>query len=630
MPPPDCCQKLAEFARSRLQHNMGKSGIYLVLIILGAGLLDSAVAAPDSSAWSREQAIEAARNGDFENALSQLARLREGDPGDMAILHDETVVLSWAGRDKLVVKNAATLNAAAAPDYVLNAVARSARNVGAYGTAADWYRILLERNALNLDARRGLAMTHADAGDFSQAWQVLDALPDSQMRGTSICLTEAYVYERQGRLLDALSRYQLAAELDPDSAEALRGAALIMRKMLLPAEALALAREHPGILTDAEIDNLMADLAAVQLRFGTMAYRPQDERHAGIDAALEMIDTVLAEPGLDPSAAKRLRYDRIAALNNRKRTADAVREFEALEDDPASVPLSVLMAAGGAYLAERRPETARDLFKLALERDPANSRIKFELFFAYTELGEAQRALDLAEDLLASQPKTRRVPGSRVVKANPAYVRAAVLYGLAQAYFDQLAGAQSHLKDLLAKAPNNTDVRHELANVYRWRGWLDKSLYEYDQVLTIEPDLVAARVGRAHATLDNQDYAMVQRELELLTPAFHDEPMVRSLAERWRIHNDQEISTSVEFGKSSGTTFGSDQYTINASWYSSPLARRYRLLAFTRNDFADFPEGSLHRDRVGAGVEFRHKRWLAAARLAGLTTGGGLGMRGNV
>jgi biofilm PGA synthesis protein PgaA len=204
------------------------------------------------------------------------------------------------------------------------------------------------------------------------------------------------------------------------------------------------------------------------------------------------------------------------------------------------------------------------------------------------------------------------------------------MVGLARAYADQLAESQRHFESLSTTLPHNTDIRQELANVYRWRGWIDRALYEYSQVLAVEPGLISARVGNAHTQLDNRDYASAEQELLYLQERYPFEPAVTGLQQRWDIHNQQEMTVDASTGQSSGETFGEDQYQVDVAWYSTPLAYRYRVIVTSHDAFAEFPEDDLHRKRIGAGAEYRHKRWLGSARLSSDRGGGDLGLRGAI
>lgn len=605
------------------------AGYFLLLIVASPRVAVADAAGPDPLSSTQDDAIELARNGEFDDALRILRALREAAPTDSTLLHEETVVLGWAHQDRLALENGKLIHLGSAPGYVVNAVARSARNMGEFGMAADWYATLLERDAANLDARLGLAMTHADAADPEQAWRVIAEAPDDHQDAVPLRLTEAYLYEREGRFMEALAGYQRVLEVESMNREALRGAALVLRMALLPRQALALAREHAGILSDEEVVQLEADVAALQIRQGMQSSYPAPRRYEGTDQALSGIDSLLARPDLDQTVRLRLRYDRIVALTDRLLMTDAIAAFEALPTDPEEVPAYVLAGVGRAWLYEQQPKRAREALELAVAKEPGNIEYKFQLFFVYSDLQQPKRALDLAETLLASLPPTNQVPGSRVVKGNEPYLRAAIMVGLARAFADQLADSQEYFELLLAEVPHNTDVRQELASVYRWRGWLDRSLSEYAQVLTIEPDLMAARIGNAHAHLDSRNYTPVEQEIRALSEHHGNERAVINLTERWQTHNSHELTVDAEVGESSGPTFGEDQYRVDAVWFSKPIASRYRVLVNTHDAFAGFPEGDARRRRAGAGVDYRYRRWLASARLSADRSSGDLGFRGS-
>jgi biofilm PGA synthesis protein PgaA len=599
----------------------------LVLIVTAAG---SVFAEPGATTWTHDSAVEFARNGEHEKALQIFAELRETDPADLQLLQDETVVLAWANEFARMLANAQRIDYSTAPEYVVSTVARAARDAADLRTAELWYAALVDRDARNLDARAGLAMSHADAGQSARALSVLDEAPADQRDALPLILAEAYIRERQGRLMEALASYQLALEVEPDNPAALRGKALVLRAALLPKQALALALEYPGIISDNEVAQLEADVVALRIRHGAQSAFPAQRRYEGTDRALSQIDALLDRSDLDAQVRLRLRHDRIVTLADRLLMTEAIEEFEALAAKPEDVPTYVVVAAGKAYLYNRKPEQARDLLEVAVAREPGNLESQFPLFFAYADLQDHGRALELAESLLATIPPVNQIEGSPIIKASPDYLRAAILVGLARVFSDQLADSQEYFERLLAEAPHNTDLRQELANVYRSRGWLDRSLSEYAQVLAVEPDLMFARIGTAHTRLDSRDYEPVERELQVLREHYGDELGVKNLSERWQVHNRSEFEIEAEVGQSSGPTFGEDQYRVDATWRSQPFGHRYRVLLQTHDAMAEFPEGDAHRRRLAAGIEYGYRRWLASARLSAERSGGATGFRGSV
>ncbi|MDX1563515.1 MAG: hypothetical protein R3305_11345, partial [Gammaproteobacteria bacterium] len=223
-------------------------------------------------------------------------------------------------------------------------------------------------------------------------------------------------------------------------------------------------------------------------------------------------------------------------------------------------------------------------------------------------------------------PMLNRVPESNVVKGNPNRMRAEIIAGLAEAYGDQLDAAQARFESLLAEAPGNSDLRHELANVYRWRGWLDRALDEYRQVLATEDELLSAELGYTRTQIDARDYAAAAMNVSLLTGRAGHEPATQRLADDWRVHNRSQLLVTASSGDSTGPVFGADYHAIDARWYTAPIRHRYRGFVRTHDGFAEYPEGESRRRRLGAGIEVRMPRYVATGEISADRGGGDLGL----
>ena len=150
-------------------------------------------------------------------------------------------------------------------------------------------------------------------------------------------------------------------------------------------------------------------------------------------------------------------------------------------------------------------------------------------------------------------------------------------------------------------------------------------------MLAVEPELLGARVGHAHTQLDRREYAAAQSEIKSLKQIHSDDTGVIGLDQRWAVHNKSELRAEGYAGESDGETFGSDQYTVDAFWFTRPIDHRYRVFVHTHDGFAEFREGDSSRHRVGAGVEYRYARWLARTELsASRSDDTQLGLRGSV
>src|SRR6478609_1234145 len=157
---------------------------------LRCGLLVAAVcSAPATTlAQTREEAVQAARRGEFDASILALRTLLTASPSDTATAFDLAVVLEWAGRPREATDVFERTGVAEPPEYVLGAMVR------AYRTERRW----TEAGAL---AAQGARRFPAD--------------PQWQLVGWMVRGDEATA---SGDQFAALSAYLHAAQLAPDDA----------------------------------------------------------------------------------------------------------------------------------------------------------------------------------------------------------------------------------------------------------------------------------------------------------------------------------------------------------------------------------------------------------------------------
>jgi biofilm PGA synthesis protein PgaA len=602
-----------------------------ITLALSFGIVAGPVCAQErddlGTALTREYAIDLARNGRYDEALSLLESLREAAPDNQILLQDEIAALGWAERDVEVLDRVAELESVDQPLYVATAIAKSARNLREFAKAIQWYERAAALAPDAVDVRTGFAMTLAEDGDYAEADAQLDLLPPERQTETNVLLVRGYIRRLADDLIRALHAYDEILEQRPNDRDALRGKALVLRDLLLPVQALEIAESHPGVLRDDEIARLRVDDLALRLRLASQTLYPPETDGVVLDQTIADIDRHLAE-NHDRGAELALRYDRIAALAERERAAEAVEAFEELETPKEEIPAYALAAAGRAYLQIEQPQRALTVLELAAAKAPGEIEIQFALVYAYLDLNEYRRAMDVATSLREREPFVKSAPSSPIVKGNDYRLRAEVVSAIADASISELAAAQERLEMLLNEAPNNADLRHELASVYRGRGWLDRSLFEYRQVLTVEEDLIHAQVGRAYTQLDAQQFEAVGQTVEELNDEHADEIIVARLTERWEVHNRSELVVELSNGRSTGNTFGSNQTSLDAHWYTRPIRYSYRAFAHAHEARADFLEGRAERSAIGAGAEYRADRWTATGEILSDRDGGSAGVAG--
>jgi biofilm PGA synthesis protein PgaA len=603
-------------------------GLCLALVLTPPLHAEDALLGAESA--RHEQAIAWARAGQYDLALGALEELRTAHPTNRALLNDSILVLGWAERDQQVLDLATSVDASQAPLEVARTIAKGARNRRMFGMAAIWYEHALARAPADVDSRIGMALALADGGDATAAQAALDALDASARSTVPVLLAGAYLDERSGDLIGALAGYEDVLELDPTHYGALRGKALVLRSLLLPGQALELAAAHPGILTEPEIARLRVDEIAVELRLAGKTPYPPGMRGELMAQTVAALDEYLAAAE-DPGARNALGLDRVVALADANRYAEAVAAFEALPASENTLPPFVALAVSEAYRGMERPADSLHVLEPVVHANPRDGELAFALIHTYLDLEEYAAAYALTERLTSEAPLLNTEQGSTVVKGNPQRLRAELVAGVADAYGDQLAAAQTRFETLLADAPNNLDLRHELANVYRWRQWLDRALFEYAQVLTVDADLLSARIGYGYAQIDAHRFPEVETTVAELTAEYGDEPAVQRLAEEWNLHNRSELTVVANNGESSGSTFGTDYYRVDTYWYTRPYAYRWRGLVHLHDAYAEFPEGESERQRIGFGTEYRAERWTATGEISGgRGDKGDLGARGAI
>ena len=622
--------------RRRWPSGRGLTILYLIVsaaVSVVAGPLVPAQAQPLSTndAERRDAAIEAARSGNYETALAALHVLADIYPDALELSHDLVTVLAWSEDDAGTVELAASLIPEAAPRYTQLAVAKAARNIARFEFALRWYDAALAADHNDLDARMGRLMAGADAGDVPGTRERLLELESFATSAElaaadqlAIDLASAYSLRMIGESLLALGAYESILNVFPSQQEALRGKALVLRDLLIPGPALELAAQYPGILTETEAERLRADEAAIRLRLVARTPYPGSEQDAATQAVLSLIDQELSVADM-PSVRDALQLDRVVALSDSGQAEAAITQFEALPEDLRMHHPYVLAAAAQSYMQLQEPEKALVLLDRALEIEPTHLASRFRKAYALLDLDRYEEAIEIADALNAELPMTNRSPGDIVVKANGPRLRAEALGGYAEASGDQLATAQKRFETLLEQAPNNSEWRQELANVYRWRGWRDRSLAEYRQVLAADGELLSSRVGLAHAELDARLYASVETTVSDISSTHSRNTGVQGLAERWEIHNDREVTVRASTGDSSGPVSGVNNYAVDVRYYTTPIAHRYRIFVATHDAYAEFAEGESRRRRIGSGLEFRAPNVTATGLVSASRSGGDTG-----
>lgn len=570
----------------------------------------------------QDEAAFLARSGDYDAALAILTNLRANYPDDLSLLYDELAVCTWAGDNEAALKLASQLSISATPAWVANAAGKAARNLRQYELAISWYRAATLDDPANLDSRLGLAMALADAGLATDARGELKKTPPAAQTSTAVLLTSAYLFQREGMYIPAINEYDRILVREPRQREALLGKSAALQALLLPDQALELARANPGLLDATAMARLEGDALALELR-SAIQQPDQVYPYLAINAALANIDARLAREAPGTPLAMQLRFDRIVGRTEANRTLEAIADYETLLGEGVKPPAYAHYAAARSYLARERPAEALQALQEAEQLAPDDLAIQLEKFYALTNLDRDPEAIALADSLVAKLDPMVQEPGARAATPNETRTQARIMAGMGRAYADQLDAAEQMLSELLAEAPNNLSARYSLGNVYRYRGWRDRPLPEYKQVLTMNPNLLPARASYAVARLERQEYPQAQAELRAVQPLYPGSRTVLDLNEEWLLYRSWQLLADVSWGNSDGDTFGTNQHEVNVWLFTEPVKDNFRFYLRTFDNYADFDDGSDSRRRAALGAEYRKGPWSARGEVNGNRTEGG-------
>ncbi len=469
-----------------------------------------------------QQALTQARAGKYTPALATLKELLDQHPAHLPYLYDYLTVLGWAEQDNQALALLPRLEISHAPLYTLESLAKSARNLHRYQTAAEIYREALRRQPQRLTAAIGLASTLADMGRFVDAQGTLEAHAVRQPDHPDILATQAYIMERRGDDFAALRVYERMLRLFPSNRTARRGRILVSARLGAPHLAAALARRAPGLLSPTELEAISSDRTAITIRWGRLPHGDPATRFEETDEAITELETrlqALAVTGrTDSPRALQSRFDLMAAYLDRQRVKEVVALYETLPETARRPPSYVLNTAANAYLQLQQPERARDLLREALEQQPDDFDSRLALVYALVESEAFPEALALVDRLSAEQPAWLGQGPPAYRRENPRRLTADSSAALVRAFADHLGEAQRRLENLSDQAPHNAALRTQKAYVYLWRGWPRRALEDFRIALDIDPRQLDAQTGSSQALLELADYRQGQTLLRGLRP----------------------------------------------------------------------------------------------------------------
>jgi len=602
-------------------------------VLYRAALLAAMVFVLPVPAWPQpldhSLAIELARKGQTQKALEIMEKLYADDPTNRAVSHDYLTILNWDEQDDQVAGVATRLSPQTAPDYAIEAAAQSARRRGDYLQAEYFYRAGLQRFPDDFDFANGLVMTLADAAQTGAARALANDFAKRHPEELSLLLARGYAEEADGDYFAALQTCNQILARDPDNHPARARRILLLDRLGASHLAVELARKDPDLLSPEEWQRILSNQGAFAVRWGSLPPESEESRFAQTDHSLALLEQRLAEiDHIQPAARNfelQTRFDRLVALRDRSRMQEVVQQYERLQQDGVDFPGYVLAAAADAYLYLQQPQHALDIQRQILARESDNFEAQLAEFYALIELEKFARAYGLIDAMDQSRSpwlNHRRNDGQRLYLPNPEKLTTAVTAGVARAYGDQYAEAETRLTALHEQAPANLDITRELANVYAARGWPRRAQKNCELGLSLAPEHKGLQLVLAQSYLERRQYRLAELAIDRLYELYPEDRQVRRQHQWWQIHNMHELRLNAGYQDNSGAVEGTREMQLEGTLFSPPIAHNYRLFASSRYAFAAFPEGDEIYRRHGLGVEYRSPDLVAEAELTYNIDGG--------
>jgi biofilm PGA synthesis protein PgaA len=579
-----------------------------------------------------DRAVLTAKTGRPADALRALREIVAANPTSLRAARDRVVVANWAEAHEEALSAHAAL-VGDVPAYVHGAAALSARRLGRFERAEQLYRVQLMIEPNQREAQAGVVLSRLGAeqglaaGDAAQAAAraeqaaalALGWLPvERSLRATRewVPLLEALAVtrERQQRYTEALTVWQTLLQAAPDSRVARRAMLFIASRLGAASVAESMVRGLEAELDATARMRVRQDATATAIRWG--------EAQAGLDGAVarygwtdrglssNATDRIIAPP--DSPLERNAAFDRMIALRDRVLMRDAIALYRSLVEAKFVLPGYVIAAAADAYLYERQPAVARDLYQAALmlhQRDNAkpNREWQFALMWALLECEDWKATHDLVDALWTESSTNTKLPNP-----DPAefarLTRASIVQALARLYADELRPSYTLLRDLRDLAPHNLSIRAAYAAWLQSNGMRFESNELLRQTIAEDGDYLTARIALADSEFGLSRFSSARERIAALVSEYPENRAVQRSHDTIVMHDAPELRVSTSLGAPRGDRAARREWRLDAMLYSPPIYENYRAFAHLFDASAALPVGgAMVRTRLGFGGEMRRE-----------------------
>ncbi|MFM9926071.1 poly-beta-1,6 N-acetyl-D-glucosamine export porin PgaA [Variovorax sp. H27-G14] len=562
-----------------------------------------------------------------------------GDAESRRVASDAITLATDDGQFAEAVALGRQVTPAGLADYALGPLAVAARRTHDLALQADAVRQWRTRQPDARAPRIQEAYWRLDSGDIAGARTLYTTLAAGAPQETDdrVALLElrAHIARADNDLLQALAAYTEAAALAPGRRDLRREADFLLASSGAASSAFADAeaaeRDRPGSFSPLALSSLQQDALGQQLRWaiqerdqrlGPQRVEALDQVLAAQEAALARADAAaLKASPADAEAFRALRVrllsDRLLALVERGRPADAIALYDTLHAAGTDLPFYALGAAARAHAQERRSAEAVPLYEAAVAKGgtdlPMPDPLYFGLVYAYQDTGRFEQADALLQQLEAATPARMRL-APEAGRPNEQYTDVSGLRGLVQLYTDRPALAQQTFSVLTREAPLNAGYAYGAALTERLREHPEAAVARFEAQEADQPDDITARVGHVDALVDAGEFAQARQRAEALVADAGDTVEVRDMERRRRANTGALLEVDAEASRG-GSALASREWRVDSRLSSGLINDEWRLFYDQSLGRGNTDIGNANWARAGLGLSWQRGRWLAEGAL---------------
>ncbi|HEX7816133.1 poly-beta-1,6 N-acetyl-D-glucosamine export porin PgaA [Dyella sp.] len=420
-------------------------------------------------------------------------------------------------------------------------------------------------------------------------------------------LARARAEREAGHRVQALAICQDVLARWPDDPDAHELNVRLLQDLGASARAYELTSQLPRPLQPADRAVLHADAISRQIRWA--AGEPADLRqpYAEADAAVDAARSLADDPVASDRTRLRARFDLLVALDQAGRPDETLAVYAPMKQAGQALPAYAERAVADAQQKKHDPRDAAALYEDSIRQDPgpyddSETDPRVGLMYAYLDMGQSRKAINIIDRLAADEAPWRYAPGSRVGVQNPRKVDADTAAADVRDYVGLYQDAYQRLSAMSAQAPANAGIRRELGMSELARGWPRQAEQTLNIASTLDERDIGAYVGQAEVHSALYEYDQVPADLAEAKAQAPRSSRVINAEDAWDRERGWQLDITHDQGKGSSPDYGDRDQETQATLASPLLDDHWRVLALARSDSAALPEGDVRRDRLGLGV----------------------------